>query len=105
MSTQAPNSLDSLPIRTEKTIAESVDSVRIEITNLETLLNANAPLGDCVIRIHKHLKETPELSSMLTLEEIMIQVRGLKSLKLSAILEGKGRKSVKSSYSDNDLEL
>jgi hypothetical protein len=97
--------LDALPEKIEKSVDESLLEIKAEILAMETLLNANAPLGDCILRIHRQLKEKPELAGMLSQEDIMRQVKGLKSLKLSAILEGKGRKSVKSSYSEDDLDL
>jgi hypothetical protein len=97
--------LDTLPTTPEKSIEEKLSEIRLEISEMEILLNGNAPLGDCVLRIHRKLKETPELAGLLSREDIMKQVKGLNSLKLSAILEGKGRKSVKNSYSADDLDL
>ena len=90
---------------TLQTSSDISDDIRTAILNLKNLIDANAPVSELLVRIHKDLHEKPETFAVLSDSEISTIISGIKIHTKRELIVGKEKPKFKKSYSMDDLDL
>ena len=88
-----------------QTSSDISDEIRTNILSLKNLIDANAPVSELLVRIHKDLHEKPETFAVLTDSEISTIISGIKIHTRKELIVGKEKPKFKKSYSMDDLDL
>lgn len=84
---------------------KSIDDIRTDILSLRQKLDANLPMSDLLIRIHKDLFSKPECFAVLDEDEIAQVIKGIQIHVRREIVSGKDKPKTKKNYSMDDFDL
>lgn len=86
-------------------VDEVLTEIQASIAELKIKMDAKAPIGELVVRIHKDLYEKPQCFGLLTDTEISNVIQGIKIHTQRDLVVSKEKTRLKKNYSIDDLAL